>query len=45
MVTEREIEIGKQVLQILDDCTNDEFATILMACIIVLGQRLAEKTA
>lgn len=41
--TDREMEIGKRVLQILDDCTNEEFATVLMSCIVFLGDRLAEK--
>lgn len=40
MISEREIELGKQVLAILDECTADEMATILMACIMFLGQRL-----
>lgn len=41
--TDRSIEVGKQVLGILDGCTDDEFATVLMACMMILGERLAEK--
>lgn len=41
--TDREYEIGLQVLRILDKCTDEEFATVLMSCIMVLGDRLAEK--
>ena len=39
----REVKIGVQVLRILDKCTDDEFASVLMACLMILGERLAEK--
>lgn len=41
--TEREMDKTRQVLKTLADCTEDEMAQVLMGCILLLGDKLAEK--